>query len=488
MSRTIKLMIITVSILLLLASCSQEPLLNPKKPVAITMWHYYVGESQLALEQAVDRFNQSLGAQKGIIVLPLGFDTIADLEASVYASAQGNINSNPMPELFSSYLDIAFKIHQLNGLVDLNTYYTQEETQQFIPSFLEEGQFEQNQLLVLPIVKSTELLYLNYTAWDAFAQATGADIGALSHWNSIYQTAKEYYHWTDQQSPDLPWNGNAFLGFDSVANFIIVSNRQAGIELIKALEDGTGIVIINEQVLKEIFALYFKGISLGYFGAGGKFRSDDIKSGTLVSYVGSTSGASHFPSQVIVNNQETPIHCMPIAYPLFFNQCFAITQGAGMCVAKSTPQKQEAAVEFLKWFTSQQENIRFALTTGYLPVIEGAYTAPEFSNGLENLQTGNDSNKVVAKVYQIAFKQMLESDTYAVKPFQNSYDVRTLFQSTLVAAGKSGFEQAAPLKSLGYTEEEILDILDVDAQFSQWLLSVKQELDKLQIPYILQQP
>ena len=43
-----------------------------------------------------------------------------------------------------------------------------------------------------------------------------------------------------------------------------------------------------------------------------------------------------------------------------------------MAVFASDESHQQAAVRFLKWFTEPEQNIRFAVATGYLPVQEKA--------------------------------------------------------------------------------------------------------------------
>ena len=43
-----------------------------------------------------------------------------------------------------------------------------------------------------------------------------------------------------------------------------------------------------------------------------------------------------------------------------------------MVVTKSTPEKENAACEFLKWFTDAEKNTEFSCSSGYLPVKKDA--------------------------------------------------------------------------------------------------------------------
>lgn len=456
--------------------------LDPKKPVTVTLWHYYVGENQQALETAVSDFNQTVGMENGVIVEPIGMGSIAELETNVTNSAMGVINAQPMPQIFSSYPDKALEIDALDQVVDLSGYFTEEEKAQYVTGFLSDGIFGEGRMLLVPVVKSTELLYLNATSWDEFASAEGLTLDALGTWESIYDAARQYYRWT--AGSDSGWTGKAMLGFDSVANYIIIASKQMGVNVIDA---AAGEAALNKSVLRRVFDPYVEGMGLGYFGAYGKFRSDDIKAGDLIAYVGSSSSAAYFPTWIEKNNTQAAIDFTPLSYPVFDGgEAYAIQQGAGMCVAKSTPAQQEGSVLFLKWFTDVAENIKFAMTTGYLPVKTAAYGSDAFSEALTNLRAGEEAQQNVAGVYEIALHQITESNTYAATPFDGSYDVRSILQSTLMDAAAMAMEAAEPLKAAGLSEEEILEQLDMDGRFDAWIETVQKRLEELEIPVSVQ--
>ncbi|NLO25477.1 MAG: extracellular solute-binding protein, partial [Clostridiales bacterium] len=63
-----------------------------------------------------------------------------------------------------------------------------------------------------------------------------------------------------------------------------------------------------------------------------------------------------------------------LPYPVFRGEKkVALQRGGGMCVTRSTKEKEHAAGVFLKWFTSPRTNLRFISSTGYLPVTEEAF-------------------------------------------------------------------------------------------------------------------
>jgi len=483
MKRMIKLVCLAMGLLMLLTACSTgtKTALDPKNPVSITLWHYYVGDNKIALETAADTFNKSVGSEKGVVINTVAKGSIAELEKAVTDSAKGVINAEAMPELFSCYPDKALEINALGKLCDLNVYLSEEEKALYVEEFLNDGLFDGDQLLVLPIVKSTELLYVNETAWNKFVLEGGGDANKLNTWEGVYEASRDYYKWTDNLTPETIWDGKSLVGIDSVANYVIIGNKQLGVEVIDGENQQ---MVLNREVMKKVFDTYYGAMSLGYFNAVGIFRSDDIKAGDLVAYVGSSSGAAYFPTWIEKDNTQAPIDFLALSYPVFEGgNPDAIQQGAGMSIANSTPEKQEGAAVFLKWFTSEARNIEFAMTTGYLPVQTAAYENAEFKASLGNMRAGEAAQKNIAAVYDIALNQIMERDTYASLPFNGSYEVRTILEKSLEAMGESGRQNAATLKAQGLSEDEILAQLDLNAQFEEWLSTIRSQLDELRIPY-----
>lgn len=459
--------------------------LDPKKPTIVTLWHYYVGENQQALDRAVNSFNQTLGIEKGVVVETLAMGSIANLEEAITNSAMGVINSQPMPQIFSSYPDKAMDIDALGMVADINGYFSSEEKDAYVQDFLADGVFQEERLLLLPVVKSTELLYLNKTGWDAFADATGADIGDLATWEGVYETARAYYKWS--MEADGLEAGKSLIGFDSVANYIIAGSKQLSHNVIDAQAGEGGQAVLNKDVLRKVFAPYYQGISLGYFGAVGRFRSDDIKSSDLIAYVGSSSSAAYFPTWIEKDNAQQPIEFQALAYPVFqAGQSYAIQQGAGMCVAAGTPAQQEGAVLFLKWFTDAGQNIPFAMSTGYLPVQTAAYNDQAFIDLLEGLRQGSQAQQNVATVYDVTLKQITQANTYAAAPFPGSYDVRSILQSSLIEIALEGRDIAVACREEDLDEDETVARLDVEGTFDKWIDRLTKAFDNAKISYVIQ--
>ena len=73
-------------------------------------------------------------------------------------------------------------------LVDYRDYFSEEELSAFIPAFIEEGTVN-DRLVVLPVAKSTEIMYINKTLFDRFSHATGVTIDDLDTWEGLFRAA-----------------------------------------------------------------------------------------------------------------------------------------------------------------------------------------------------------------------------------------------------------------------------------------------------------
>ena len=68
-ARGVKLILLAASLGMFLTGCGgKEALLDPSDPVSLTVWHYYNGTQQVAFDGLVEKFNDTVGREKGIYV------------------------------------------------------------------------------------------------------------------------------------------------------------------------------------------------------------------------------------------------------------------------------------------------------------------------------------------------------------------------------------------------------------------------------------
>ena len=427
------------------------------EPVNLSVWTYYNGDQLESFNKLVDTFNDTVGKEKNITVESYSQGSVNDLEAQVMAAAQGKVGASAMPNIFMAYADTAYAMDQMGELADLAPYFTDEERAAYVDSYLTEGDFDDSgSIKIFPVAKSTELLFLNDTDWKLFAAATGAQYSDLETVEGLVKTAEAYYNWTDAQT-DTPNDGKALFGRDAMANYMLIGAKELG-ETIFDVKDGKMTMGMSEDVP------YIKG----WAAASGHFRSDDIKIGSILAYIGSNSSATYFPTQVMLSDTESHDIELKVLPTPHFEGCekVSVQQGAGMAVAKTTDAEVEASVVFLKWFTQPENNIAFAVGSGYLPVTHAANDMDAIhSSGLT--LTGNMENVLMEAVDAVNTNEL-----YTTKAFEGGTDARSKLNysmSDLATADRATVEERL---AAGESAEEAEAEFLTDEYFEAWYQSL----------------
>ena len=453
-----------------LAACGGSAVSGPKntapanaKPVTITVWSYYNGDQLETFSKLVDEFNATVGKEQNITVEASSQGSVNDLETNVLAAAEGKVGAAEMPNIFSAYADTCYAVDQMGLVADLSGYLTDEEKAAFPESYLTEGDFDDNGTIkIFPVAKSTELLFLNDTDWQAFAAATGAKYEDLSTVEGLVATAGKYYDWTDART-EVPDDGKALFGRDAMANYMLIGAKELG-NTIFTVENGKMTVNLTEDVARKLWENYYVPFVKGWFAGEGRFRSDDIKTGNVLAYVGSNSSATFFPKQVQVSDTEShAIELKVLPKPHFEGgKKVAVQQGAGMAVAKTTDAEVEASVVFLKWFTQPENNIAFAVGSGYLPVTHAANDMDAiYSSGLA--LTGNMENVLTEAVEAVNTNEM-----YTTKAFEGGTDARSKLSYSMIDLAAADRATVEERLAAGESAEEAEAEFLTDAYFDSW--------------------
>lgn len=457
------------------AGCSESSA-SDGEPVSIEIWHYYNGSLQNSFDKMIENFNSTVGAENGITVSAHSQGSIADLETAVLNSAQKQVGSDELPNIFASYADTAHDIEKLGILADLEQYFTPDEQAEYIDSYIEEGRIGSNgELYIFPIAKCTETFMLNKTEWDAFAEATGASVDDMLTIEGITDTSRRYYEWTDSLTPDIAGDGKALYGRDALANMFIIGSKQLGHEIFR-VENGSVTVDLDESAMRKIWDNYYVPYISGYFRADGKYRSDDVKVGNIISLIGSTSSAVYFPDEVTDGSGAHAIEAEILPFPVFEGgQTVSVQQGAGMVVTKSTPEEEAAAVLFLKWFTEPENNIAFSAESGYLPVKKQANDYDYYKETAEKL--GIEVVGTNDAVIKEAFDRISQSELYTSKAFDGCQEARKILEYSL--SDKAAADRAAVKErmELDMPLEEAVAMYNTDENFTEWYAQLKADID-----------
>ncbi|MCI9078700.1 MAG: extracellular solute-binding protein [Lachnospiraceae bacterium] len=459
-----------------LAGCGSKNPLDPKKPVSLTVWHYYNGSQQAAFDTLVEEFNDTTGREKGIYVESYSQGSVSDLEAAVQDAINGKVGADIMPDIFSSYADTAYEVEQAGALANLSDYLDQEELDHYVNSYIEEGRIATDGTLrIFPTAKSTEIMMINKTDWDVFAAAAGVSLEDLDTIEGVVAAAQAYYEWTDSLTPDIPGDGKAFYGRDAMANYFIIGMQQLGVEMFH-VENGEVTLNVPRDEIFRLWENYYVPLVKGYFGAYGSFRSDDVKTGDILAYTGSTTSAMYFPSQVELDSGSHAIDYIVRMPPVFKGgQNYAVQQGAGMVVSKSDQQHEYAAVEFLKWFTQTENNLQFGCVSGYLPVLKEASSIQKLDQVIEdrNLEVSPKTYDCLTTIMD----NIADLTPYTNKSFKNGIEVRKVLEYNLADLAAENHTAVEAAVKQGVSLEKAAAPYVSQEAFTAWYTSFVQTLE-----------
>jgi len=383
-----------------------------KKIVTLMIWHTYVEQMGDSFDALVQEFNETVGAKEGIVVSVAVDANASSLNEMLMAAVKRDPGAPACPDIALVYPNIAIELARLGALADLGTLFTKDELDRYVPEFLEEGRLGNDTLYILPIAKSTEVLFVNRTLFDRFSNATGVDISQLATFEGILDAAEKYYEWTDAQTPDIPNDGKTFYYPDTPFNYSMIGFEQLGDRFVK-----DGKLNLESQTFRRIWNSYFLNAVRGSVAIYDSYSGYLAMTGDIVCASGTSAGATFYPDTVIyADNTKEDVFFDILPFPVFEGgERVVVQRGGGMCILKSDSEKERAAALFLKWLTEPARNLRFAASTGYMPVTTGVF---EFllAEELENIE-----NELVRKTLKTT-AAMKEDYRFFVPPVFDGFD------------------------------------------------------------------
>lgn len=403
-----------------------------KEPCKIVLWHYYNDLQKESLDQIIEEYNQTEGAEKGITVEAYSQGSITELSNKMDLIVNDSTNQVEIPNMFMAYRDMASKIwrNRPELLVDCGRYFTEADLSRYYEAYVQEGYFGDG-LYIIPIAKSTELLMMNQTRLEEFLQANPEyHTGDMATWEGLARMAEGYYNWTDSLTPDVPSDGKPFIGMDILANYFITMNHAMGSEIYHYGQDGKMVLDLDRECIEKLFENYYIPYTKGYYGASGKYRSDDIRQSVLAGYIGSSSSTLYFPKEVTDSEGDmTPIEMGMYPYPYLENGTkTAIQQGAGIVTVQKSDRESEACMDFIRWLTTER-SFEVALSMSYMPVVKDA---------LDESQKSSVTDPNVLRALELGMEQSRDYQMVYGFDFENAYSVRQELEECFASALAEG--------------------------------------------------
>ena len=101
MKKTLPIIVFVCMLALLLFGCDkQETLLDPHKPVTLTMWHVYGEQADSPMNRYVEDFNRTVGKENGIIINVTLMSNASQIGQKLVHAQHGVAGVPAMPDLF----------------------------------------------------------------------------------------------------------------------------------------------------------------------------------------------------------------------------------------------------------------------------------------------------------------------------------------------------------------------------------------------------
>ncbi len=336
-----------------LSACENNEL-SPKNPVTLTMWHVYGAQTQSPMNQLIASFNQSVGKENGIKVEVSSVSNSTAIHNSLIDSAKNKAGAPNLPDIFTCYPK-TLEAMGSDIALDWSKFFSSEELKAFVPEFLNEG-YLNDRLVLFPLAKSSNALFINSTTYDKFAQETNHTYKDLETWEKVFKTIEAYHKWS---------NGKAFFMYDDWIHYPFVNMQAEESSLFK----DNKIDWKNPKFIKVMQPLIRSAI-MGEVCLMPGYSTKAIMIDEAVSGVESTASVLYFKDHVTFKDNSTiPLRIQALPVPYFEgSKRIALQRGVGLVALKSDEHKEEAIAIFCKWLTSEGINLNFAMQGGYMPV------------------------------------------------------------------------------------------------------------------------
>lgn len=418
--------------LLCFAGCSDPQ--KEETPTTITVWHVYGGQADSPLNDLIDQFNQTVGKEQRINVQVTSVSNTNTIHELVLSAANEEPGASELPDLFVSYPKTVMALPDDSILVDYRDYFTEEELSAFLPAFLEEGTVH-DRLVVLPVAKSTEIMFINQTIFDRFSQATGVKIEDLDTWEGLFQAAETYAAWTDAQTPDIPGDAKSMFVHDYYFNYFQVGVESLGEDYFRGDELAFGPAF--EKAWEPLAQAALQG---GVWLKGG-YATASLRTGDSIVSVASSASILYYSDVVTYpDNTSEEITIVSRPCPVFEEgEKLVMQRGAGFCTVRSTQEREQAAVTFLKWLTEPEHNVEFVTRTGYMPVTREAFEQ-ELPKAIEGLESAK-----YASLYQAYLDTQANYEFYVPPQLETYLSLETTLEDQVraqLALGRQDYLEA----------------------------------------------
>lgn len=333
---------------------------------------------------------------------------------------------------------------------------------EIIPQFLEECSFAGHYYAV-PYMRSTEACYVNKT----YVERLGYTLPKTLTWDFIWEVSEAAM----AQDAD----GNYLVNGQKVLiPFIYKSTDNMMIQMLRQLDAGystdAGDILLFNDTTKELLYSIAEHSATGAFSTFkiSSYPANFLNAGQCIFAIDSTAGATWMGTDAPLSDIsedklvdfETKVMTIPQFDP---DNPQMISQGPSVCIFnKSNPQEVMASWLFVQYLLTNDVQIAYAETEGYVPVTSKAQESAEYQDYLS--RSGED-NQTYYPVKISASKLLLDNteNTFTTPVFNGSASLRDaagqLIETTVKSVRRKQTVDEAFIENL-YEETSALYRLD----------------------------
>lgn len=356
----------------------------------------------------------------------------------IYNDVITNISTNTTPNVCITYPDhIATYLTGTNSVVPLDELMADEKyglggsevlfdsptEGDLIPKFLDECEFNGKHYAV-PFMRSTEVCYVNKT----YVEALGYTLPEKLTWDFIWEVSEAAM----AQDSD----GNYIVNGQKVMiPFIYKSTDNMMIQMAEQLDSGysteEGEVLLFNETTKELLKEISRHAATGAFSTFkiSSYPANFLNAGQCIFAVDSTAGATWMgcdaPLVDVAEDKLVHFETKVMELPQFDTENpRMISQGPSVCVFnKDDAQEVLAAWLFAQYLLTDDVQIAYAQTEGYVPVTSKAQGSAEY---VDYLSRSGEDNDLHYNVKLEAAELLLNSteNTFVTPVFNGSTSLR----------------------------------------------------------------
>ena len=390
---------------------SSDVVTTISNPITIEFWHSFSGDVQLpVIEGLVKEFNDTVGKEKGITVVPVAQGSGPQL----YSKVIGAIKAGDVPAVAMTKVIYNEDYVTADASVDLTPYINDSEVgitdfDDFFPAFQEESMgYSKEGIYSLPLAKNVDVVYYNA---DFFAEN---GLVPPKTWDELEVVAQKIYDLT----------GRAAFGYDNLSYLFQNLCYQYG----GAYTNNKGdLLFLEDNAWIEGVTNYADKVWAGIWRTAGEdyFFSGPFARQTIMMYVGGTVESTY----INMKGPEFKWSAAPIPqanpedpHALSYDHVIAALSLDGYT------EETYAAWEFIKFITSTEASLKITTGTAYMATRNSVLETEEYKTFIAN--GGNDALKAATQQKDFLFYEpAFTTDTYSTSTL--STEITTMMKSIL---------------------------------------------------------